>query len=100
MSEEDRIWSTPDLLDELADISYKMTEVEKQITSAMEAMGSVVKEQMEGAMPMSSALVELIMIDLRKTINDLERLKDELRKEYDELSIAGEKNDPLFWCSR
>lgn len=100
MGEEDRVWSRADLIDELADISYKMTEVEKQIKSAMEAMGSVVKEQMEGTMPMSSALVELIMIDLRKTINDLERLKTELQKEYKELALEGEKNDPLFWCTR
>lgn len=100
MSEEEILWSTPDLLNELADLNFKMLEVEKQITSAMESMGTVVREQMEGAMPMSSALVELIMIDLRKTVDDLERLKAELRKEYDELVIEGEKNDPLFWCSR
>lgn len=101
VNEEDILWSREDLLNELADICWKIDDLEKQITSAMESMGEVQKEMMNGRFgALECGLADQILSSLRRTIDNLSAAQGLLKIEHEELIAKGLELDPLFLCSR
>lgn len=97
--EEDVVWAAADLMNELSDISWKMQEIDKQITSAMDAITDTIRNQMRGSLG-NFDISEIVIADLQKTITDLDKFRETLDNEYRELASIAEATDPLFWCTR
>ena len=86
---------------ELADICWKIDDLEKQIKSAMESMGDIQKEMMSGMFgALECGLADQILSSLRRTIDNLSAAQNLLRIEHQELMAKGLEIDPLFLCSR